>query len=52
MVAPNGRFAASDWQHTEEHVFVWVEPGDYGVLVMNYAPASLPFRLRVEVSPR
>ena len=26
LVAPDGRFTASDWQHTEEHIFGRVEP--------------------------
>ena len=47
LVAPSGRFAASDWGHTEEHILALVEPGDYGVLVMAYVPASLPFEIRV-----
>lgn len=48
IVAPNGRFAASDWTHGEEHVYVLLRAGEYGVLVMNYVPVSLPFQLRTE----
>jgi hypothetical protein len=52
IVAPNGRFATSDWTHTEEHVYVLLRRGDYGVLVMNYVPASLPFQIRAELHPQ
>jgi hypothetical protein len=52
LVAPSGRFTASDWRHTEEHVFALVEPGDYGVLVMSYVPVSLPFQIKVERRPQ
>jgi len=48
LVAPNGRFTASDWQHADEHIFAFVQPGEYGVLVMSYVPASLPFQIRTE----
>jgi hypothetical protein len=51
LVAPDGRFADSDWQHTEEHISVSVEPGDYGVLVMSYVPASVPFQIRIQLRP-
>ena len=51
LVAPNGRFTASDWQHAEEHIFALVQPGEYGVVVMSYTPATLPFRIRATVSP-
>jgi hypothetical protein len=49
LVAPDGRFAASDWQHTEESIDALVHPGEYGVLVMSYVPATLPFQIRVEL---
>ena len=48
MVAPDGHFADSDWTHGEEHLWVSVRPGEYGVLVMSYVPASLPFQLSTE----
>jgi hypothetical protein len=51
LVAPDGRFATSGWQHTDEHISVLVQPGDYGVLVMSYVPASLPFQIRTELRP-
>ena len=51
LVAPNGQFTASDWQHTEEHAYARVRPGSYGVLVMSYVPASLPFQIRAELRP-
>jgi hypothetical protein len=52
FVAADGRFAASDWLHAEEHLAALVEPGDYGVLVMSYAPASLPFQINLELNPK
>ena len=52
IVAPDGRFAASDWTHTEEQVNVLLRRGDYGVLVMNYVPARLPFQIRTEFRPQ
>src|SRR5262245_10195999 len=48
IVAPDGHFADSDWTHGEEHLWVSVRPGEYGVLVMSYVPASLPFQLSTE----
>jgi hypothetical protein len=52
LVAPDGRFTASGWQHAEEHIYGLVQPGDYGVLVMSYVPANLPFQIRTELRPR
>jgi hypothetical protein len=52
LVAPSGRFTASDWRHTEERISALVEPGDYGVLVMSYVPVSLPFQIKVERRPQ
>jgi hypothetical protein len=46
LVAPDGRFTASGWQHIEEDTFARVQPGNYGLLVMAYVPASLPFQMR------
>jgi hypothetical protein len=51
LVKPSGQFADSDWLQTDVHVAVRVEPGDYGVLVMTYVPASLPFQIRTELTP-
>ena len=51
LVKPSGQFAASDWLQTDVHVAVRVEPGDYGVLVMTYVPASLPFQIRIGLTP-
>jgi hypothetical protein len=31
--------------------FAIVEPGDYGVMVVSYTSASLPFRIRAEAEP-
>ena len=52
LVAPSGRFTASDWRHTEEQISALVEPGDYGVLVMSYVPVSLPFQIKLELRPQ
>ena len=52
VVAPDGRFAASDWTHSDEHVWVLLRPGEYGVLVMTYVPASLPFQVNTEFRPQ
>jgi len=51
LVKPDGQFADSDWQQTEVHISASVQPGEYGVLVMSYADASLPFRLTVDLRP-
>ena len=51
MVAPDGHFADSDWTHGEEHLWVSVRPGEYGVLVMSYVPARLPFELSTSFRP-
>ena len=51
LVAPSGYFAASDWKNTDAHVFARVQPGNYGVLVMSYVPASLPFQISTEFRP-
>jgi hypothetical protein len=47
-VAPDGHFADSDWTHEEEHLWVSVRSGEYGLLVMSYVPARLPFQLSTE----
>ena len=49
FVKPDGQFADSDWQQTEVRMSSSVQPGDYGVLVMTYVPASLPFQIRVDL---
>jgi hypothetical protein len=50
LVAPNGRFASSDWQQLDLHVFAVVEPGTYGLVIISYAPVSLPFQLTTAMS--
>lgn len=49
LVAPDGRFTASGWQHTEEQISGRVQPGNYGVLIMSYVPASLPFQITTDL---
>jgi hypothetical protein len=51
LVAPSGRFASSSWQEVAPQVFALVEPGSYGLLVISYVPASLPFQLITALSP-
>jgi len=52
VVAPDGHFASSDWTHSDEHAWVLLRPGEYGVLVMTYVPASLPFQIKTEFRPQ
>jgi hypothetical protein len=50
LVAPTGRFAASDLEREEVELSALVEPGIYDVLVMSYTSGvRLPFQLRAEL---
>jgi hypothetical protein len=52
LVAPNGNMAASGWQHLEESVSARVQPGNYGILVMSYVRATLPFQISAVLRPQ
>jgi len=51
LVAPSGRFASSDWQLLDPHVFAVVEPGGYDLLVISYVQTNQPFQLTTALSP-
>jgi hypothetical protein len=51
LVAPSGRFASSDWQLPDPHVFAVVEPGEYDLLVISYVQTNQPFQLTTALSP-
>jgi hypothetical protein len=51
FIAPSGQFTASSGASAEEYKWALVDPGHYGVLVMSYANSTLPFQLRMELTP-
>jgi hypothetical protein len=51
FIAPNGQFNASPGLSVDEYNWALVDPGTYGVLVMSYVEATLPFQLRMELTP-
>ena len=51
FIRPDGRFTASSGVAVDEYNWALVDPGTYGVLVMSYVDATLPFELRMEHTP-
>jgi hypothetical protein len=51
FIAPNGQFNASPGLSADEYNWATVDPGPHGVLVMSYVDATLPFQLRMELTP-
>jgi hypothetical protein len=51
FIAPSGQFNASPGASADEYNWALVDPGSYGVLVMSYVDATLPFQLRMELTP-
>jgi hypothetical protein len=52
FIAPNGQFNSSPALTVDEYNWALVDPGTYGVLVMSYVDATLPFELRMELAPQ
>jgi hypothetical protein len=51
FIAPSGQFNASPGLDEDEYNWAGVDPGSYGVLVMSYVDSTLPFQLRMELTP-
>jgi hypothetical protein len=51
FIAPNGQFNSSPGTSADEYNWALVDSGTYGVLVMSYVDATLPFQLRMELTP-